>query len=103
MKKVLLFAMKRLVVIALLLFPLFAHAEEVEIDGLWYDLNAEDKTAEVMLSKGEPYSGDIVIPEKVSYEDAEYNFRMLQAFHVPGAKEMRMKCLEKMNIRAPKA
>ena len=50
MKKVLLFAMKRLLAIALLLFPLLAHAEEVEIDGLWYDLNAEDKTAEVMLS-----------------------------------------------------
>ena len=50
MKKVLLFAMKRRVAIAMLLFPLLAHAEEVEIDGLWYDLNAEDKTAEVMLS-----------------------------------------------------
>ena len=50
MKKVLLFAMKRHIAIAMLLFPLFAHAEEVEIDGLWYDLNAEDKTAEVMLS-----------------------------------------------------
>ena len=50
MKKVLLFAMKRHIAIAMLLLPLFAHAEEVEIDGLWYDLNAEDKTAEVMLS-----------------------------------------------------
>ena len=49
MKEVLLFAMKRLIAIAMLLFPLLAHAEEVEIDGLWYDLNAEDKTAEVML------------------------------------------------------
>ena len=49
MKKVLLFAMKRLIAIAMLLLPLLAHAEEVEIDGLWYDLNAEDKTAEVML------------------------------------------------------
>ncbi|MBR5697540.1 MAG: leucine-rich repeat domain-containing protein [Prevotella sp.] len=79
MKKVLLFAMKRLLAIALLLFPLFAHAEEVEIDGLWYDLNAEDKTAEVMLSKGEPYSGDIVIPEKVSYEDAEYSVTSIRS------------------------
>jgi hypothetical protein len=50
MKEVLLFAMKRLIAIAMLLLPLLAHAEEVEIDGLWYDLNAEDKTAEVMLS-----------------------------------------------------
>ena len=50
MKKVLLFAMKRLIAIAMLLLPLLTHAEEVEIDGLWYDLNAEDKTAEVMLS-----------------------------------------------------
>ena len=50
MKKVLLFAMKRLIAIAMLLLPLLAHAEEVKIDGLWYDLNAEDKTAEVMLS-----------------------------------------------------
>ena len=79
MKKVLLFAMKRLVVIAMLLFPLLAHAEDVEIDGLWYDLNAEDKTAEVMLSKGEPYSGDVVIPEKVSYEDAEYSVTSIRS------------------------
>ena len=50
MKEVLLFAMKRLIAIAMLLLPLLTHAEEVEIDGLWYDLNAEDKTAEVMLS-----------------------------------------------------
>jgi hypothetical protein len=34
MNKVLLFAMKRLVVIAMLLLPLLAPAEEVEIDGL---------------------------------------------------------------------
>ena len=34
MKKVLLFAMKRRVAIAMLLFPLLTHAEEVEIDGL---------------------------------------------------------------------
>ena len=79
MKKVLLFAMKRRVAIAMLLFPLLTHAEEVEIDGLWYDLNAEDKTAEVMLSKGEPYSGDIVIPEKVSYEDAEYSVTSIRS------------------------
>lgn len=79
MKKVLLFAMKRHIAIAMLLFPLFAHAEEVEIDGLWYDLNAEDKTAEVMLSKSEPYSGDIVIPEKVSYEDAEYSVTSIRS------------------------
>ena len=50
MKEVLLFAMKRLIAIAMLLLPLLTHAEEVEIDGLLYDLNAEDKTAEVMLS-----------------------------------------------------
>ena len=37
--------MKKLIVIAMLLLPLFAHAEEVEIDGLWYNLNAEDMTA----------------------------------------------------------
>lgn len=34
MKKVLLFAMKRRVAIAMLLLPLLAPAEEVEIDGL---------------------------------------------------------------------
>ena len=79
MKKVLLFAMKRHIAIAMLLFPLFAHAEEIEIDGLWYDLNKENKTAEVMLSKSKPYSGDIVIPEKVSYEDAEYSVTSIRS------------------------
>ena len=72
--------MKRLIAIALLLFPLLAHAEDVEIDGLWYRLNAEDMTAQVICSQGgQPYSGDVVIPEKVSYEDAEYSVTSIRS------------------------
>ena len=65
--------MKKLIVIAMLLLPLFAHAEEVEIDGLWYNLNAEDMTAEVIRCKGEQYYyGDVIIPNVILYKDVEY-------------------------------
>ena len=47
-------------------------AEEVEINGLWYNLS--ETTAEVIQYKNNiKYSGDIVIPTTVSYNDKEYS------------------------------
>ena len=49
-----------------------AFAEEVQIDGLWYNLSRT--TAKVIHYKNDvKYSGDIVIPIIVSYNNTDYN------------------------------
>ena len=62
---------KSILLIALMLLPLVASAEEVEIDGLWYNLDTNEKTAQVIQYKNNvKYSGDVVIPETVTDEEA---------------------------------
>ena len=59
-----------------LLFPLMsllASAASVEIDGIWYNILSKTKTAEVAKKPSGKYSGAIVIPEKVTYNGAEYS------------------------------
>lgn len=68
----------------LMLLPVVAFAQDaVVIDGIYYNLNAETKTAEVTYGKWSPfdrprdgdgrYSGVIVIPESVDYENDSYS------------------------------
>ena len=47
-------------------------AEQVEIDGISYDLDADAKQATV-VSKSDKYSGEVVIPESVEHEGAAYS------------------------------
>ena len=54
-----------------LLATLSAQAEYATIDGIRYYLNSYDKTARVE-SKSEKYSGNIIIPETVSYNKKTY-------------------------------
>ena len=63
---------KLLLLFFLTLLPLAASADAVEIDGIYYNLNAESKTAEVRKNPNK-YSGDIAIPKSVSYEEFTYN------------------------------
>ena len=62
---------KQLLSLLLMMLPLVASAS-VEIDGIFYNLNAEDQTAEVTHGK-KKYLGDIVIPILISYENTEYS------------------------------
>lgn len=62
----------RILLSILLMLPLLANAEEVEIDGLWYKLTKE-KTAEVIQYKDTRYAGDFVIHSTVTYKDVEYS------------------------------
>ena len=55
----------------MMLLPLAANADAVEIDGIYYAFNAEAKTAAVTVNPNK-YSGDIVIPSTVSYNDETY-------------------------------
>ena len=47
---------------------------KVRIDGIWYKLNNESKTASVTSSDNEEekYQGEVVIPDLVVYEGEEY-------------------------------
>ena len=76
--------MKRalLVLMCVTLLPLTASADAVEIDGIWYNLVAKAKIAEVTRNPSvsqysECYSGDIIIPSKFTYESVEYNVKTI--------------------------
>ncbi len=63
----------RILLSILLMLPMLANAEEVEIDGLWYNLSPKEKTAEVIQYKDTRYAGDVVIPATVTYKGVEYS------------------------------
>ena len=64
----------------LLALPLLVSAYDIQIDGIYYNLNSVEKTAEVtcqnMISYNNPqsdYSGSVTIPEKFTYDSVEYS------------------------------
>ena len=59
--------------LSLMLLPLVACAERVEIDGIYYELYSESKTAEVVSTPLGEYTGDIVIPMLVSCDNIQYS------------------------------
>ena len=63
---------KQLLLFVMILLPLVASADAVEIDGIYYNLITKAKGAEV-TSNPDKYSGDIVIPDKITYEGNEYS------------------------------
>ena len=65
---------KNLLLAFLLSVTASAFAVEEEIDGLWFELVSKTKEAKVIKYKNNVYySGNIVIPETVAYEGADYN------------------------------
>ena len=53
-------------------FSISASAYDVEVDGIYYNINKKIKTAEV--TKGNDYyRGDIIIPEKIVVDNEVYN------------------------------
>jgi hypothetical protein len=67
--------MKKQLLLALLMFlPMMASAEKVEIDGMWYNLIPKAKVAELTNQRSGvgTYSGDVIIPESVTYNSVEY-------------------------------
>ncbi len=65
---------KQLLLVLLALMPMMVSAEVVEIGGLWYNLISKAKVAELTSSSSgsAAYSGDIIIPESVIYNNVEY-------------------------------
>ena len=76
---------KQLLLFFLMMLPLVASAYPVEIDGIWYNLTAETKQAEVTTDYP-GYTGSVVIPEKVTYESVEYSVTSIgdRAFKMRG-------------------
>ncbi len=66
---------KVLLSILLMLLPFLASAEPVEIDGIWYNLVSKAQEAEVTRNPNglNNYSGNIVIPASVTYNEIEYS------------------------------
>ena len=63
---------KQILFIVMMLVPLVASADAIEVDGIYYNLMTEGKTAEVTQNPS-LYFGSIVIPEKIVYEETEYS------------------------------
>lgn len=62
---------RKLVLILMALFTLSVSAEDVEIDGFCYNLISKGNIAEVTGCNY--HSGDVVIPETVTYNDVNYS------------------------------
>ena len=56
-----------------LLVPLTVGAVEVEINGLWYNVDTSGSTAQVIKYKSSEYTGNISIPNSVTYSGKSYS------------------------------
>lgn len=71
--------MRQILLTSLLIFiPVLANAETVEIDGIWYNLFPDGQVAQVTKNPSddiytESYSGNVVIPASVTYNDTNYS------------------------------
>ncbi len=72
---------KNLLFLLLAILPMVASADKVEIDGIYYNLVNKAKQAEVTHNSN-GYSGEVVIPSSVTYNDVEYSVTSIgeQAF-----------------------
>lgn len=68
--------MKNYLLTLLLLMPMLASAYQydydAEIDGIYYNLDSETKTAEVAEGENR-YTGSVTIPSTVTHEGVEYS------------------------------
>lgn len=67
----------------MLLWAASALAYDVKIDGVYYNLNANDKTASVTYysynNNSNSYTGSVVIPERVTVDGVTYDVTSIQA------------------------
>ena len=65
---------KQILFLAIMFLPMVAVAESVVIDGIYYELVSKTKEAEVKQKpNGKYYSGNVVIPASVTYNETEYS------------------------------
>ena len=74
---------KYFLLLTLLYLSLSARAHDAKVDGIFYNLDADDKTATVTFKGDSPdsydneYSGNVVIPETVTYDGITYSVTAL--------------------------
>ena len=69
---------KELLLFVMLVLPMLASADAVEINGIYYNLVSKVNQAEVTWHSNR-YSGSVVIPEKVTFEGMEYSVMSIGA------------------------
>ena len=87
---------KNYALLFLLILPSLVRAYDAQIDGIYYNLNSIDKTAEVTYfvdinhggDNSSTYIGDIVIPTKVQYEGVEYSVESIGNSAFGGCKDL---------------
>lgn len=70
-------------VVALLFLPVSASSVEIPFNGIYYNLTASTKQAEVTSKPSGTYSGSISIPQKVTYKNETYNVTTIRLFPIP--------------------
>ena len=78
---------KSLLLLALILLPLAVSAVNF-IDGIYYNLNSDTKTAEVVQYISKKYSGDFVIPSSVTVEGINYKVTSVAASAFTGCSDL---------------
>ena len=84
---------KLLLLILVMLIPMMANADPIEIDGIWYNLISKANVAEVTRNPSLPsyqgtYSDEVVIPDKVTYGGVEYNVTTIGKYAFSSCKSM---------------
>ena len=79
MKTNVLQARKALLTLLAVLLPLLANAQ-VEVDGIWYNLNSSTKQAEVTRVSYEKYMGSVNIPSSINYKDIVYSVTSIKEY-----------------------
>lgn len=69
--------MKKIFLLLTLLLGFHTSWGQVEVDGIYYNLNTEEKTAAVTKTPSSDYSGAMVIPEKITVDDIVYSVTSL--------------------------
>ena len=80
MKNYLQFSLRALLLSLAVLLSLPMLAEKVEIDGIWYDLDAETKQATVTSKSSGKYSGKVVIPETVEFKRTVHSVTSIREY-----------------------
>ena len=71
----------------MMLLPLMAQAETVEINGIYYNLITKGNVAEVTQNPNK-YTGNVVIPSSVVYNDVTYSVTSIGNYAFDGCSSL---------------
>ena len=97
---------KIFLLLTFLCLSLSARAHDAEVDGIFYNLDAANKTATVTFKGDEPsdyeYSGDVVIPETVTYNGITYSVTSLGDYCFYGCTDLLLASIKRPCCPVPK-